>query len=696
MVNVLTHPVFSVRDRSDTVSKVTLPELYAMLVTDWASDLPALRPHHRQPMHAFLVQLGAIALNRAGETEPPEEAKAWTALLRGLTPEFRCDEPWSLVFGDISKPALLQPPIPEGRIDVLAETEETPDALDVLVTSRNHDVKSRRLVRATPEHWFAALLTLQTMEGFLGVGNYGISRMNGGFASRPMVSLVPEGGPGARLRRDMSCLLARRGEPENEGYMKENGKALLWLDPWDGTCGLRAETLDPWYIEICRRVRLVAASGIIIARRTTTRVPRVDFPEERNGVTGDPWTPVNLLDKLKGEKPLTLQGSGFDYQLVAELLDPKSFRPAPLQVWRQGDREGGWSLSMSGLARGQGETAGFHERRIPLPQGAAKLLGKPGDRYAEIARRQLKEAVTTRRAVLRTALFVLFQDAPGSLDLRHAPSERKSERFLAAFDRRVDMIFFERVAAEFEAAPEAQAAARELWLEELLSIALEVLDEAVASVPLSGLRRYHTIEAARSILHATFRNRFNQKQFSDVGDMHTEGRAVDCDDLGCALDAMRAMISSLRDMNATDKVAALKRLEWREPYGLTFARLVEAAPIAALLNRAVHKHKVLQRFAVIASALAASSDSSAGLSLGRALAAIKTTPQRLGALLNARDEILVEAVRRVAAHLSFEGPLPYRQLGKLLLGDLLDPEGAETLRFEIARDYAAAPKRWSD
>jgi CRISPR system Cascade subunit CasA len=511
VISVLADPILSLRDRSDAVTKVTLPGLFAALMADEVQDLPALRPHQRQPMHAFLAQLGALALHRAGETKTPNETTAWTALLRGLTPDFANDEPWSLVVSDIAKPALLQPPIPEGMIDALKETEDTPDALDMLVTAKNHDVKSRRLVRATPEHWFAALLTLQTLEGFLGNGNYGISRMNGGFASRPMVSLVPEGGMGARLKRDILCLLARRSEPENEGYMLEGGKALLWLDPWDGTSSLRVDTLDPWYIEICRRIRLVNASGKIIARRATTRVPRVDFPKDRNGVTGDPWTPVKLGDKTKGEKTLTLQGSGFGYQLVSELLDPKSFRPAPLQWWRKDDGSRGLSLVMTGLARGQGETAGFHERRIPLPGSAVNLLGKPGDRYAEIARQRVDDAGTTRRAALRTALFVLFQNAPESLNLRHAPSETKSEPFLTAFDRRVDAIFFESIPAELEAAPEDLAAAREHWLEELLNIARAVFDEAATSVPLSGLRRYHTIEAARSTLEATFRNRFHEK-----------------------------------------------------------------------------------------------------------------------------------------------------------------------------------------
>jgi hypothetical protein len=177
-----------------------------------------------------------------------------------------------------------------------------------------------------------------------------------------------------------------------------------------------------------------------------------------------------------------------------------------------------------------------------------------------------------------------------------------------------------------------------------------------------------------------------------MSETQTERKTDDRDDIERALDTMKGMISSLQERDATGEIAALRRLNWREPYDLTFARLVNAAPVTVLLERTVDKPQALQRLAVIASALAAAPDAHAGWKLGGALAAIRATPQRLGALLNARDETLLETVKRTAARLGREGPLPYRQLGKLLLGDLLDPQGAETLRFEIARDYARSSK----
>ena len=77
------------------------------------------------------------------------------------------------------------------RAEALEFIEHTPDALDYIVTAKNHDLKAARIERSSVEQWFYALIALQTMEGFLGRGNYGISRMNSGFGSRPLVGLAP-------------------------------------------------------------------------------------------------------------------------------------------------------------------------------------------------------------------------------------------------------------------------------------------------------------------------------------------------------------------------------------------------------------------------------------------------------------------------------------------------------------------------
>lgn len=60
--------------------------------------------------------------------------------------------------------------MPEGNLSVLKNTIPAPDALDVLITSKNFDLKAEVAVAAEPDEWLFALVSLQTMEGFLGLG----------------------------------------------------------------------------------------------------------------------------------------------------------------------------------------------------------------------------------------------------------------------------------------------------------------------------------------------------------------------------------------------------------------------------------------------------------------------------------------------------------------------------------------------
>jgi len=104
----------------------------------------------------FLVQLAALALHRAGASQLPQTEPEWAQALRGLTPEFPEDEPWRLVVDDWSKPAFLQPPVPAG---VTLKTEiSTPDALDLLITSRNHDLKQAVAHESDAQDWVIALV----------------------------------------------------------------------------------------------------------------------------------------------------------------------------------------------------------------------------------------------------------------------------------------------------------------------------------------------------------------------------------------------------------------------------------------------------------------------------------------------------------------------------------------------------------
>lgn len=295
---------------------LSLPGLLAALMRNEVAAFPSLRPHQRHAWHAFLVQLGALALLSVNRPQVPDTADDWRQLLRGLTPD-KLEMAWRLVT-PLNCPALLQSPMPRGTEDQLKQMVSTPDALDMLVTAKNHDLKQQVMIGGAVDDWLFALVTLQTMEGFLGAGNYGISRMNGGFANRPALGIAPPGGPGAHVRRDIGRLLELRGQiPGHAGFRITGGLGLVWLASWDGKTSLKASDLDPYYIEICRRVRLVLDAGRLHARFTGSKVPRI-APFE-GGVTGDPWAPV-LIDANGSQKVLTVDARGFGYQRMVQLM----------------------------------------------------------------------------------------------------------------------------------------------------------------------------------------------------------------------------------------------------------------------------------------------------------------------------------------------------------------------------------------
>ena len=182
-MNLITDPILTLSDGD----RVSLPALFAAMAEGRVRGFPALRPHQRPAWHMFLVQLGALALWQAGREDVPKEAADWVVYLRKLTRDHAGDAPWRLVVEERRKPAFLQPPDPGG---LRWKTVETPDALDLLITSRNHDLKQAVAQYGAAEDWVFALVSLQTSEGYGGKGNHGIARMNGGSSSRPMLGLA--------------------------------------------------------------------------------------------------------------------------------------------------------------------------------------------------------------------------------------------------------------------------------------------------------------------------------------------------------------------------------------------------------------------------------------------------------------------------------------------------------------------------
>ena len=517
MLNTLTESVIRCHRYSGHQAWTSLPEVYVALMSDEVMAFPALRPHQRHAWHAFLVQLGAIAMHRDGLDTPPSGAGEWRRIIRALTPDWPDDEPWQLVVDDITRPAFLQPPASsQEREKDFKSAVATPDELDMLVTSKNHDLKSEVAEQAGKDDWIFALITLQTMEGFGGAGNYGISRMNGGLGNRSAFAFAPAGqSPGAHVRRDIEALLEFLPAIQDEHPGTGSGQPLLWTLPWDGNASeaLTLNRLHPLYVEVCRRIRLkLDAASDLRAVRTSSKAARVEA-KSLNGLTGDPWALVDHRDK-KGDKVLTLPAGGFSYKRVAEFLTSADYGRPPLLSPTEAERQSPEPLELvaRAMVRGQGKTEGYHERRVPvrhrLKVAMMRRSGGELDDVAAISQARVEDMGKVQR-ILSHAIQVFA--ARGDHE-RISPEHRERARtWLNRLDEIVDATFFDALQDEFEADAADRPGIRHRWLLDderrggVINHARALLRDAEDSLPCPSIYHYKAREAAEGLFEGRIR-----------------------------------------------------------------------------------------------------------------------------------------------------------------------------------------------
>jgi CRISPR system Cascade subunit CasA len=484
--------MLSWRDGAGGLREGSLYAAFAALARGEAWSFPALRPHQREPWHAFTVQVGALALIRAGLATPPHDEAAWRDLLLALTP----DHPtaWDLVVDDWSRPALLQPPVVRAADAADYKSRlATPDALDMLVTAKDHDVKQERIADADAQDWLFALVTLQTTEGFLGAGNYGISRMNGGFASRMSLGIRPlGGGAAAAFGRDVRALAAQAGS-------RKPGHTIVWTQPWDGTASLAHPDLGALYVEVCRRVRLRHGPDGIEARAAGSKVARIAAAELK-GRTDDPWAPM----KADGTASHTPTGAGFGYRQIAQLLDPRRTVAPPLAHVRRDDAPADLAIVAAALVRGQGKTEGLHRRTIRTSRMEELDDGDtlPLDRIGAVANGRSGEASEAGRR-LRRALILLVQGGPDQARLDDDAANAKIDPWMRRFDALVDAEFFDPPFWSEVAKPGADH--RLPWRERLRDLARRIFAEAAPEAPRTEMRRIRAVARATTMLEAQLR-----------------------------------------------------------------------------------------------------------------------------------------------------------------------------------------------
>lgn len=490
---------------------LTLPGLFAAMARGEVSDFPALRPHQRPAWHMFLVQLAVLA--QSGQDGPlPEDEDTWRANLRTLTPDFDDDAPWHLIGEDAAKPAFLQPADPGG---LKWSDVATPDALDMLITSRNHDLKREIAREATPQDWLFALVSLQTMEGYTAKYS-GIARMASGASSRVMLTLAPAI-PGTSAidisgwwRRDVEILLQNR-----QGYY---GASLLWTLPWLSNTQLSLPDLDPLFIETCRRVRLSGLPEDLHASITTVLKSHIDSD---SGTWDDPWSPRKFEDL----SALTLGTRDFDFHLIRELLWGRQDKG---QVWKRpqlletvnAEKTRDMLIVAEAFARGKGgksRTDGFKSRVVPVPKAVVKSM--LGPKAITFSQEQI-ESIGDIDQALRDGLRLIFSDGDReklvkllkSMSARTA-MDNKTQPARAQFARIADAEFFpalwDKLGAENK---DGRVDAHNRFVRKLAAAARAEFNRAAPAIPCTGIMRPRAETRGRNAFEAGIR-----KIFDDLG-----------------------------------------------------------------------------------------------------------------------------------------------------------------------------------
>ena len=399
MLNLLKDKMIRAQTNAGIIETLTLPETYEALYKDRIAGFHALRMHQQHAWHALLAQLGALACARAKESKPPRKAGDWERLLRNLA-NYEEDHCWQLVNENQQFPAFLQPPI-GGNANQYTKQHTTPDGIDILISTKNHDLKKEATRNAQPDDWLFALVTVQTASGYMGKKRYGVTRMNAGFGSRICVGLRPaEGGIGRHIQHDVAMMLEDELEREYPREPDFRRIDLEWLEPWDGNEQLGMDGRSPYRIETCRRLRLWNLDEVVHAWQAGAARRRTDDGNAKGNV-GDFWTPI----KADKNESLTMSKEGFRYDRLMEILGT-GYRPWP--AMRIPDENAKWRLVARGLCRGKGQTNGYHQRNdIVLSGHTAKALGTQEGRQelheaASALLKHCRQMVAALRAAIAT------------------------------------------------------------------------------------------------------------------------------------------------------------------------------------------------------------------------------------------------------------------------------------------------------
>lgn len=513
--DLLIDPLFELESPTG-LDRTDLPGLLAALGDGRALSMPRLQRHQEEAFHIFLCYLAAAVLVRNGQSKPGHDVTFWREGLRSLAREAGDLEgnSWRLVVDDPCQPGFLQPPVTErAGFRHYGPKAETPDELDRLITAKNHDVKSKRCVWAEREDWVYALVSLQTMSGYGGRGNYGIARMNSGAGSRPVVGLVPHGTWSTRWCVDVKRLVRlREGLLQGPWGYQPRGIVLTWVPAWDLEASLPLHALDPYFVEVARAVRLLEREGCTVAYAAGSQAPRL-AAKAALGNLGDPWIPVQLEGK-NGPQALTIAG-GLSARLLRNLIffEDGGYHPAAMQLPSPELDALPVKFAASVLIGGQSTTDGFHHVEIPIPDRVRTLLftaGAQRDSLALRSRHALETAGRFELKVLKPAVFSFIEAAGGDrkIDYKDPSIQTRWQRVSRDFTASWSAGFFPWLWASADVTRDDESIA--IWLGELHRCGRNALDTVMRGYPQRRAQRYRSRAVADGVYVGSLRKQFPQ------------------------------------------------------------------------------------------------------------------------------------------------------------------------------------------
>ncbi|WP_037412855.1 hypothetical protein [Silanimonas lenta] len=518
MHDLLHDPLIGVRTPAG-VQRLSLPGLLAALSAGQVDGYTGLRAHQADPWHVFLVQLAASIQARRPTDALPTDATYWREGLLDLADGI--PEAWQLVVEDVTKPAFMQHPYcPKASYKPCAYA---PDELDVLFTSKSHDVKPAKVAPDDMEAWLYALMTRQTISPYGGGGGAlnGVARMNSGYGSRPFVAWVRDLHTSKRFQDETNALCRLRGSIVNApyGYSSDRAVVLTWTHPWNSQGHqFFLRQLEPWFIESARLIRLKRdeyQKGIF-ALQAGTKARQIGPKEPHKGDIGDPWIPITTEGAA-----LTITSPGFTPARLCKLIfkDGISESKGLLMTSHLSDSNS-W-LVASVLTGGNCQTDGFYHIELPVPAKIKRSLSQETTRktLAHLAQHLLNDAKDVQEC-LRIAFYVLAVEAAenelrkkqhtttfAALNAIQELSRKKEKK--KAFER-IDLFSRETISALtrtweqhyfptlWRGADEDHETVRRNWQQRLVEAGQALLDEAATRLPLPTNRRWRALTQAES------------------------------------------------------------------------------------------------------------------------------------------------------------------------------------------------------